>query len=93
MSSKIKTIEVPATTRQTQLVTCDICGAERGAIGWNSSGYERDEVDVQTTRFTSYPECGRERGERWDFCPSCFKDKVRPLLLTLAAPRVVESDW
>ncbi len=45
------------------------------------------------TSFVGYEGDGEEAGVAWDFCPSCFKTKVRPLLETIAKPRKIKVSW
>lgn len=94
------TEEVPATTRQRERHVCDLCGSktELGDSSWpaESDWANRAEHDVTVKSVVTHHgyECdGHRRGEAWDFCPKCFAEKVRPLLLTLVEPRKVDEIW
>lgn len=90
---------VPEHQSEREHVRCDICGAEQVDQEWPEKKtqhyhYAKHEVTVEfVTRYVGYENDGAKKGEAWDFCPSCFAEKVRPLLLTLAQPRTVDESW
>lgn len=87
----MKTIEVPATTREiVDFVTCDICGEKIN----RSDGYEVNEIEVRHKTGTSYPECGSGEETSVDMCGKCFDEKLVPWLRSQGAePRTEEWDW
>jgi hypothetical protein len=96
---KETTIEqVPATTRKLTITICDCCGAKTDDE-WETeedSGYQSasHEVTVESIRVNrGYEMDGKRTGLAWDFCPTCFDQKVRPLLETIAKARKVEETW
>jgi hypothetical protein len=96
---KETTIEqVPATTRERDIIVCDGCGTQKEGLRWHdpdrsNSMYRGTEVTVEIKRVRNYPGDGDSRADAWDFCPTCFDQKVRPLLETIAMPRKVEESW
>jgi hypothetical protein len=82
-------------------IKCDVCGKERANGEWPTTDAERGhnrvaehEVHVSSTILGyGWEGNGERNGFAWDFCPTCFDDKVRPLLETLAMPRKVEESW
>jgi hypothetical protein len=84
-------------TRTIETIACDLCPAvcAKGTDEWNSDGsYEHDEVQIQTTHRTRYPEGGSQKGMAFDCCPNCFKTKVQPALEALGLkPREIEISW
>lgn len=80
-------------------VRCDICGADQVRQEWpeKNTKYHRSaehEVTVEhVTRYDGYESDGAKKGQAWDFCPGCFEEKVKPLLLTLAQPREIDESW
>lgn len=99
-----KTIEqVPATTRTRERHVCDLCGkkTEPGDREWHLSDAEAYPKRVAAADITvssvvnrhGWESDGSREGEAWDFCPDCFRDRVRPLLVALAEPRKVDESW
>ena len=86
----IKTIEVPATTRETvDFVVCDLCGARI-----NEKNYDVDEVEVRHKTGHSCPDGGNGEETSVDMCGKCFDEKLVPWLRSQGAePRTEEWDW
>ena len=86
----MKTVDVPATTKQVlDKTTCDLCGSvikpERG---------NADEVEVKHRTGNSYPEGGCGQEVRVDMCGNCFDTKLVPWLRTQGAdPKPEDWDW
>lgn len=86
----VKTIEVPATTREVVVfVTCDLCGAKI-----EKQVYEVNEVEVRHKVGDSYPESGSVTETSVDMCGKCFEEKLVPWLRSQCAdPRIEDWDW
>lgn len=86
----MKTVEVPATTRETvDFVTCDLCGEKIDV-----RGYDVDEVEVHHKTGSNYPEGGSGYETSVDMCGKCFDEKLVPWLRSQGAePRTDEWDW
>ena len=84
----IKTVEVPATTRDVvDFVTCDLCGA---AI--TEGNYEVNEIEVRHKIGANYPDNGNGEETSVDMCGKCFDEKLVPWLRSQGAePRT--EDW
>lgn len=95
------TEQVPATTRTRERHVCDLCGKKTplGDHQWAfPDGFGHSSAMAEVTIRSVVEKYGWENdgertGEAWDFCPDCFRDRVRPLLLTLAEPRKVDESW
>jgi hypothetical protein len=89
---KENTIEqVHATTRERTITICDCCGANpEGAVG--DPRVFAAPVTIKSEVLT-LGLAHRRVISAWDFCPSCFDQKVRPLLETIAKGRKVEETW
>lgn len=86
----MKTIEVPATTKQVvDKTTCDICGEEI-----QSKVFDATEVTVEAKTGSAYPEGGGGEIARFDCCLSCWISKVVPSFAAMGAtPRIVEWEY
>ncbi len=86
----LKTVEVPATTRETvDFVTCDLCGEKIDV-----RGYDVDEVEVRHKTGSNYPEGGSGDETSVDMCGKCFDEKLVPWLRSQGAvPGTDEWDW
>lgn len=86
----MKTVEVPATTREeVDFVTCDLCGAKI-----EGRGYDVDEVEVRHKTGSNYPEGGSGDETAVDMCGKCFDEKLVPWLRSQGAePRTEDWDW
>lgn len=86
----MKTVEVPATTKQVlDKTTCDLCGAKIKA-----GNYSAEEVEVRHRTGSSYPECGSGEEVRVDMCGDCFDTKLVPWLRTQGAdPKPEDWEW
>lgn len=64
--------------------TCDVCGRRSqgpGPDAWEVGGWDWSEVTIEAKLGAIYPEGGDCRtGYRLDVCPTCFSDKVQPLI-------------
>jgi len=92
--------DVPAHMRHHSVSVCDGCGAGQtpGESGWIAEPrWGRDayrSVTVESMHHeVGYEGDGGKEGDAWDFCPTCFEEKVRPLLMKLAKPRKVDESW
>lgn len=74
---------------------CDLCGfTVIGGYEWPRDIYEILETEVSMTVGTSYPESHNSVETIFDICPTCFKEKLIPLMaLQNAFPRTKESDY
>lgn len=86
----MKTVEVPATTKQVlDKTTCDLCGAVIRRERWSA-----DEVTVRHRTGCSYPEGGSGEEVRVDMCGTCFDTTLVPWLRTQGAdPKPEDWDW
>ncbi len=85
------TEQVPATTRERTITTCDGCGANAGDGGGDLRVFAAP-VTIKSEVLT-LGLAHRRVVSTWDFCPPCFDQKVRPLLETIAKARKVEESW
>lgn len=94
---KTETVIVPTTTRTLETIKCDLCPCETlpGSREWDAGYmYEHNEVTIESTHNTHYPEGGSVEGVVFDCCPACFKTKVQPALEALGlVPRVKDVSF
>lgn len=94
MTTRTKTVEAPATTREVEIGRdCDRCGADiPRAHGGNP--FVRFEAIVRVTVRTDYPECGAEEGwEVPDLCEKCSRWLQGVLLDGGCTIHEVDEDW
>lgn len=86
----VKTVEVPATTKEVvERTTCDLCGTEikKGRM-------RADEVTVEARDGTAFPEGGSGTEVTFDICRFCFNNVLVPFLTSRGAqPRKTEWSW
>ena len=74
-------------------VTCDICKKIYQGEHWErESSYDVLETEVKMKTGSSYPEGGSGEEISFDICPTCFTEKLVPVLKELGAEPTV-SDW
>jgi hypothetical protein len=86
----MKTVDVPATTRQVlDHTTCDFCGQKLPS----GEHFEYDEVTILRNKGERYPEYWTSEKTAFDCCAGCWESKVLPALRSLGAePTVTEDD-
>ena len=86
----IKTLEVPATTREiVEFVSCDLCNAKI-----ERTGYNVDNVEIRRKTGVNYPEGGSGKETVVDMCGKCFNEKLVPWLCSQGAePRDEDWEW
>lgn len=92
------TTVVPATTKTTENIVCDLCGAKADGDEWDQKdeGWRSEyaEVSIVLARKESAPEFGSTSQTHYDCCPACFETKVMPALEGLGLkPRKTEASW
>lgn len=101
---KYETKVVQQEVKQRHLVerTCDLCGRKAkdadGPAPWSGGSYDIDDttimVVVKREEGESCPSGGNKTTTEVDICPSCFKDKLLPWLVSQGAkPEITEVDW
>lgn len=99
MSVEETTEVVPATTRKSTRLICDLCGAKStDHDSWDKRGdwvfEENTEVTISIDEKSRNPEGGRSDAIHYDCCPACFKAKVVPALEALGLkPREKGFSW
>ena len=86
----MKTIQVPATTRQIEdRVTCDLCGEEI-----KQDRFSAEEVEVRHKTGSNYPEGDNGDVTSVDMCGKCFDTKLVPWLRSIGVePTTRDWDW
>jgi hypothetical protein len=81
-----KTITVPPEPEKTKEVfdhyTCDICGLKtKSKENWGrGSNYHIDKPTIKYNIGDGFPEGGSGEEYYLDICPTCFTEKIHPLL-------------
>lgn len=77
-----------------EFITCDICKKKYKGRNWERENYSALETEIKLTTGFAYPEGGSGEETIFDICPTCFIDKLIPMLKELEAePTVIEWDW
>lgn len=97
-----RTVQVPASERvETHAITCDLCGKEapglrHGDSEWTTEHYAIEETRVEVTvrrrQGSSFPEGAWGKAWSVDICPTCFKAKLVPWLISQGAA-IREEDF
>ena len=58
-------------------VVCDIC---QKFVDWNDDSWDSNKVVVEAVLGSRYPEADCRQLYIIDICPSCFMEKVKPLI-------------
>ena len=94
---KYKEVTITRTSKEIDVLTCDLCGAEaKGWTGWDSSTWNFNEVDLEVTvhqkEGSQSPEGGWGTEYVIDLCPACFKERLVPWLVSEGA-EIEEKEW
>lgn len=77
-------------------VSCDLCGKVGKNGTWESSYYEKNEVEIEMTvrsrEGVQYPDLGYGTDIVVDICPDCFKNTLIPFLKEKGA-NIKETEW
>jgi hypothetical protein len=92
------TVAVPATTKTTTNLVCDLCGAKARGEEWDveDEGWRKHYTAVSLTleRREEAAELGSVSRTHYDCCPTCFRGKVTAALEAIGLkPRKVEVSW
>ena len=76
---------------------CDMCGKKgKGDEDWNGATYDVNETEitikVQQKEGFSCPDGGHGKNYDIDICPTCFKGKLVPWLISQGA-NIKQEDW
>lgn len=77
-------------------VTCDLCGREGEGASWEESLWRENQTAVYTRvsqeEGESYEDCGSGQKYVVDICPTCFKEKLIPWLISQGA-KIEREYW
>jgi hypothetical protein len=92
----MKTVHIFAHDEQVfDKLTCDVCGAEsNGDENWASNEFEHATATLKLEERESHPDGGHSTDITFHLCPTCFKSKLVPWLLSQGAqPTIGSADW
>ncbi len=74
-------------------ITCDLCKRTVKKDSWGTSGGDNvAESTVSLKTGSWFPEGGSGDLVKFDICPSCFRDKLIPMLAQMGATPT-KSEW
>lgn len=98
---KYEDVEVVRKQKKLVHVECDLCkqvgvGETFHATKWSRENYNVDETHIQVKVYQKegylFPEGGAGTSYEVDLCPSCFKDRLIPWLISQGA-ELSPIDW
>ena len=95
---KYHNVEVRRTETRFVEQNCDLCGATAVHPGnnWSGGGYTVDETEITVTvkqkEGTQHPEGGSGEEYNIDICPTCFKNRLVPRLISQGA-NIKQEEW